>query len=99
MVFGSAKKTVTVAVLAVGAIAAAAYGVMRSVAGPEVAPPVVYTLLDGTPANTRELTGRVVLVSFWATSCTICLQEMPDLIATHARFKARGYETLAIAMG
>ena len=99
MVFGSANKTVTVAVLAVGAIAALAYGVMRSVAGPEVAPTVVYTLLDGTPANTRELTGRVVLVSFWATSCAICLQEMPDLIATHARFKARGYETLAIAMG
>lgn len=82
----------------VGAAAAITCGVLRSVAAPDVMPPAAYTLLDGTPARTEQLTGRVVLVNFWATSCTVCRQEMPDLVATHTRFKARGYETLAIAM-
>ncbi len=92
------KRKALIAACAAGALTAVAYGVLRSVAGVEPAPQVSYTLLNGTPTHTAQLTGRVVLVNFWATSCEICLQEMPDLVATHARFKARGFETLAIAM-
>lgn len=98
MIVGSLKKTAWIAVCASGAAAAIAYGVLRSVAAPDVMAPAAYTLLNGTPAHTTQLTGQVVLLHFWATSCAICLQEMPDLVATHARFKARGYETLAVAM-
>ena len=46
----------------------------------------------------QALRGKVVLVNFWATSCTTCVHEMPQIIATHEQFKARGYETLAVAM-
>ena len=99
MIVGSLKRKALIAVAAAGAVAAIAYGVLRSVAGVEPAPQVSYTLLNGTPAHTAQLTGRVVLVNFWATSCAICLEEMPGLVASHARFKARGFETLAIAMG
>ena len=62
------------------------------------APSVAYTLLDGTPSSTDALRGKVVLVNFWATSCTTCVHEMPQIVATHERFKARGFETLAVAM-
>ncbi len=62
------------------------------------APSVAYTLLDGTPSSTDALRGKVVLVNFWATSCTACVHEMPQIVATHERFKARGFETLAVAM-
>jgi peroxiredoxin len=48
--------------------------------------------------NTADLQGRVTLVNFWATSCTSCVAEMPQLIATHNKFKAQGFETLAVAM-
>lgn len=98
MIVGSLKRKALIAVCAGGAVAAIACGVLRSVAAPDVIAPAAYTLLDGTPAHTAQLTGRVVLVNFWATSCAVCLQEMPDLVATHARFKERGFETLAIAM-
>jgi len=97
MVF-SLKRKALLAVCAGGAAAALAYGVLQSFAAPDVIPPAAYTLLNGTPAHTAQLTGRVVLVNFWATSCAVCLQEMPDLVATHVRFKARGFETVAIAM-
>ena len=42
--------------------------------------------------------GKVMVVNFWATSCVVCLHEMPQMVATHRRFRARGYEMLAVAM-
>ena len=62
------------------------------------APNVGYTLLDGSRSSTQQLRGKVVLVNFWATSCTTCVHEMPQIIATHEKFKARGFETIAVAM-
>jgi peroxiredoxin len=64
----------------------------------EKAPSVAYTLLDGKASNIDQLRGKVVLVNFWATSCTTCVREMPEIAATHEKFKARGYDTLAVAM-
>jgi len=64
----------------------------------ETAPDVRYTLLDGSSHQSAELRGRVVLVNFWATSCVTCVKEMPEIVATHQKFAARGYETLAVAM-
>ncbi len=64
----------------------------------EIAPPVTLTLLDGKQRELQALRGKVVLVNFWATSCTTCVKEMPSIVATHEKFKARGFETLAVAM-
>jgi peroxiredoxin len=62
------------------------------------APTVSYTLLDGRKSNTEALLGKVVLVNFWATSCAICVAEMPQIVSTHDQFKQMGYDTLAVAM-
>ena len=62
------------------------------------APESSYVLLDGTKITTTQLQGKVFLVNFWATSCTTCVAEMPELIATHNKFKERGFDTLAVAM-
>jgi len=63
-----------------------------------VAPNVGYTLLDGSRSSTDQLRGKVVLVNFWASDCAPCVREMPRIAAAHQKFKARGYETLAVAM-
>ena len=57
-----------------------------------------YTLLDGQKLSTDTLKGQVVLVNFWATSCTTCVAEMPEIMATYEKYKARGYQTVAVAM-
>lgn len=80
------------AVLAIGVAATLTVG------GRDPAPDVAYTLLDGSQHRTAELQGKVVLVNFWATSCSTCVKEMPELVETHHKFKSRGYETLAVAM-
>ncbi len=66
--------------------------------GQERAPASAFVLLDGSTVRTEQFQGKVTLVNFWATSCTSCVAEMPELIATYDKFKARGYETLAVAM-
>lgn len=63
-----------------------------------MAPQINYTLLDGRKASLGDLRGKVVLINFWATSCTSCVAEMPQIVATHEKFKSRGFETLAVAM-
>lgn len=66
--------------------------------GRSPAPEVPYTVLDGTRLNTQALKGKVVLVNFWATSCGTCVKEMPQLMATHEKYRGRGFDTLAVAM-
>jgi peroxiredoxin len=64
----------------------------------EAAPNVSYTLLDGSTSTLKAQQGKVMLVNFWATSCTTCVREMPSIVATHEKFKARAFDTLAVAM-
>jgi peroxiredoxin len=83
---------IAIALLAIGA--AAVY-----LAGPsDRAPSSTFVLLDGSKKTTEDLRGKVTLVNFWATSCTTCVAEMPEMVATHQKYQNRGYQTLAVAM-
>ena len=55
-------------------------------------------LLDGSEHTTQDLQGKVTLVNFWATSCTTCVAEMPELVNTYEKYKGQGYDTIAVAM-
>lgn len=82
-------------VLAVGAGALLTW---QSLDHHDAMPTVNYTLLDGRQANTAQLRGKVTLVNFWATSCTTCMHEMPQMVATFEKYKGQGLDTLAVAM-
>ncbi|MFU2486363.1 TlpA family protein disulfide reductase [Thauera sp. WH-1] len=62
------------------------------------APDVAFTTLGGQTFRTADLRGQVVLVNFWATSCSSCIKEMPALRRMQQTFQARGYQTVAVAM-
>ncbi|MBM3342443.1 MAG: TlpA family protein disulfide reductase [Betaproteobacteria bacterium] len=62
------------------------------------APAVTFMTIAGETLPLNALRGKVLLVNFWATSCVVCIKEMPHLIATHKQFNARGFETIAVAM-
>ncbi|MGI4779863.1 MAG: TlpA disulfide reductase family protein [Janthinobacterium lividum] len=89
------KKIIPVAAFAIALTAGAAVYVSS---GATAAPVSTFVLLDGSNRTTDNLKGRVTLVNFWATSCATCVAEMPKVIATYDKYKAQGYDTLAIAM-
>ncbi len=62
------------------------------------APDVAVTRLDGQPLRMADLKGKVVLVNFWATTCTTCVKEMPRMVDTWRKYAPRGYEMVAVAM-
>lgn len=55
-------------------------------------------LVDGRKLNGNELVDGPVLLNFWATSCPICIAEMPDLAQLHEDFRNDGFSVLAVAM-
>ena len=81
--------------VAVLAIAAVAY---VSLSARQAAPSVTFTGLDGQKFTSESLKGKVVMVNFWATSCTTCVKEMPAMVDTYNKFKGQGLEFVAIAM-
>jgi peroxiredoxin len=57
-----------------------------------------FTQIDGSQHRLGDLKGKVLVINFWATSCSTCVKEMPEIVATHQKFHAQGLETLAVAM-
>ena len=45
--------------------------------------------LDGKSVRLADFRGKTVLLNFWATWCTACLAEIPDLIALHKKLGDR----------
>lgn len=52
----------------------------------------------GTPQSLAQWDGKLLLVNFWASWCGPCREEMPLLDRTRARYAARGFEVLGIAV-
>lgn len=82
------------ALLLVGALAY----VWLSPGGLKQAPAVTLQSIDGTKLSTAELLGKPLLVTFWATSCTSCVKEIPHLIELYQEFSPQGLQMIAVAM-
>lgn len=52
------------------------------------APPITLTTLDGRHIDTRDLHGNVVILTFWATWCLPCREELP-LFSRYAQKHAK----------
>lgn len=55
--------------------------------------------LGNAPAELNGYEGKFVLLNFWATWCTPCLTEMPDLNQLHKQLSPANFTVLAVAMG
>ena len=54
-------------------------------------------LLDGRPYELRQDLGKVVLVFFWATSCSVCRDKMPELRANYQAWRDKPFQLLAVS--
>lgn|SRR5450830_35195 len=87
-------KPALIAVLVAGAVAVA----YASVSKKQSAPDVSFHTISGETISSASLRGKVVMVNFWATSCTTCVAEMPEMVDTYNKYKGQGLEFVAVAM-
>ena len=86
------------ALLAAGLLLAALALRDRSGGGPDRFPPISISTIDGRSFDPATIEGRPLLVTFWSTTCLICLREMPDLEALYRRLSPHGFEIIAVSM-
>lgn len=67
-------------------------------AGLKTAPDISLMTIDGEELQLDSLHGRPVLVTFWATTCSSCVSEIPHLIALYDELAPLGLEIIGIAM-
>src|SRR6185312_9586632 len=53
----------------------------------QAAPPIVLHTFDGHRIDTRDLHGKVIILTFWATWCAPCREELP-LLSRYAQLHA-----------
>jgi len=61
-------------------------------------PTVAFDLkdLDGDMVHSSELSGKIVLLNFWATWCGPCKEEMPALARLQSRFDSREFQVVTV---
>ncbi len=88
--------------LLLGTIALALIGGLGALwlapAGITQAPDITFTTLQGDQLSLMELRGQPVLVTFWASTCSSCIREMPHLISLYNELAPSGLEVIGIAM-
>ena len=59
---------------------------------------VTFTSITGKKIALKDLRGKPVIVTFWATDCPGCIKEIPDLIDLYTQYHMQGLEIIAVAM-
>lgn len=52
---------------------------------------------DGKTVKLEELRGKVVLLNFWATWCSPCVEEMPYFVKLAQKYESKGLVFLAVS--
>jgi len=88
--------TALIALAAAGTLAPRARARALTIGAP--APPAVLVTLDGERIATADLRSRVVILTFWATYCEPCRDELPLLSRYASKYSSAGLSVLGFAI-
>lgn len=60
------------------------------------APAFELTSLDGKKFTQNDLTNKVTLMVFWASSCGTCKKELPKISGLQQKMEKQGFQVLAV---
>lgn len=63
-----------------------------------VIPKLELTTTSGEKIKLESLRGQPMLITFWATSCSGCIKEMPHIIELDNAYASRGLRIIGISM-
>lgn len=64
----------------------------------ESRPAITLKIIDGSTVNLSSINDKPLLINFWATTCNICMQELPEMIALYKDISPEDLQIVAIAM-
>ena len=72
-------------------------GWQSSIAATQI-PELTFKSIEGDVITSADLKGHPVLLVFWATDCSSCMQEIPELIDLYRDYENTEAKILAVAM-
>ena len=84
--------------ITLGIILLIAGGYTAFLSKPTPAPDVSFKTITNKTIHLKDLQGKVVLITFWASNCPSCLKEIPDFKRLYQDYHQNGLEIIAIAM-
>lgn len=85
-------------ILAVTAVHLALFFIVREVSPDKDFSETEFQLIDGEKVTLSSYKGQPVLIVFWATTCRVCIKEIPHLKSFFGEWQSRGLKMIAVAM-
>ncbi len=75
----------------------------ENVASPElgigkVAPDITLNDASGATKKLSDLKGKVVILQFWASWCSPCRKENPNVVALYNKYKSQGLDIYSVSL-
>lgn len=61
-------------------------------------PEIKFQIIGLGERNLSDYRGQVVVLNFWATTCPLCMEEIPKLIELYNKYQPSGLALIAVAM-
>src|SRR5690606_40429818 len=71
---------------------------MRSLSVGQLAPENALPNPEGELVKLSDLSGKFVLIDFWAAWCKPCREENPNVVRLYHKYKNKGFEVFGVSL-